>query len=111
MRRIVFTLATARESGSQGLASMMNIALAALSTLIPLASSHGQLVPVDSTSYWSAEKWDLTFGLAWGDVDGDGDLDLASGNKGQPIRIHFNENGMLANAASCSRSRYSSGAP
>jgi uncharacterized repeat protein (TIGR01451 family) len=35
--------------------------------------------------------WDSTGGLAWGDVDCDGDLDLATGNKYQQTVVYFND--------------------
>ena len=37
-----------------------------------------------------------TRSLAWGDVDRDGDLDLAVGNVGEPNSIYLNENGRLS---------------
>jgi uncharacterized repeat protein (TIGR01451 family) len=35
--------------------------------------------------------WDSTGGLAWGDVDCDGDLDLATGNRYQQTVVYFND--------------------
>ena len=40
------------------------------------------------------EAWPSS-SLAWADWDGDGDLDLAIGNRGQPIQIYENEAGRL----------------
>ena len=36
------------------------------------------------TLAWSSAETDNTTSIAWGDYDGDGDLDLAVGNYGQP---------------------------
>jgi len=40
---------------------------------------------------WSSGENDVTESVAWGDVDADGDLDLAVGNVGQPNRIYRND--------------------
>ena len=50
------------------------------------------------TVWWSTER-DSTYSVAWGDVDGDGDLDLAVGNYGQPNRLYRNDGGVLTASA------------
>ena len=39
---------------------------------------------------WAAPRTDLTYSVAWGDVDNDGDHDLALGNYGQPNLLYRN---------------------
>ncbi|MEM7117663.1 MAG: FG-GAP-like repeat-containing protein, partial [Chloroflexota bacterium] len=39
-----------------------------------------------------ADPWRRTYSVAWGDVDGDGDLDFINSNKGQQNVIHRNHN-------------------
>ena len=51
------------------------------------------------TLIWSSDETDWTSSVAWGDYDGDGDLDLAVGNYSQPNRLYRNEGGMLTSAA------------
>ncbi len=44
---------------------------------------------------WSSAESDLSTSIAWGDVDSDGDLDLAVGNRAGPNRLYGNEGGRL----------------
>jgi hypothetical protein len=44
----------------------------------------------DLSSAWTSAESDNTWSVAWGDWDADGDLDLASGNDGQPNRVSSN---------------------
>jgi hypothetical protein len=47
---------------------------------------------------WSSAEFEQTRSVAWGDWDGDGDLDLAVGNYGQPNWVYANTGGALVSA-------------
>ena len=51
------------------------------------------------SAVWSSAETNNTTSIAWGDYDGDGELDLAVGNYGQPIRLYHNDNGTLTPSA------------
>ncbi len=45
---------------------------------------------------WSTFEQDERFSVAWGDMDGDGNLDLAVGNDDAPLQIYTNDDGKLS---------------
>ena len=59
-----------------------------------LCNAAGILGSLDA---WSpSDAYDLHHSVAWGDVDGDGDLDLALGaSSDAPEKIYLNDNGVL----------------
>ena len=72
------------------------VALPRLSDLpVPLAvpTAHAATSPLEFM--WAAQEAKATTSVAWGDVDNDGDLDLAVGNYGQPSQLYRNQGGTL----------------
>lgn len=65
-----------------------------LATLMLLASASLSLVLAQTGAplelHGSSAESDWTQSVAWGDYDGDGELDLAVGNSLQPHRIYRN---------------------
>ncbi len=53
----------------------------------------GGALPISAT--WSSQVADDSTSLAWGDVDNDGDLDLAVGNRWQANTLYLNNSGRL----------------
>ena len=76
-----------------------------LSALGPLAAAPvaAEDATVLLTTGWTTSVADGTTSVAWGDVDGDGDLALTASNDG-PNRVYRNENGVLNPTAAWSSS-------
>jgi uncharacterized repeat protein (TIGR01451 family) len=53
------------------------------------------LVDLEYEASWFSHDSDDTFGAVWGDVDNDGDLDLAVSNRDGPNKLYLNENSAL----------------
>ncbi|MBN2004490.1 MAG: VCBS repeat-containing protein [Anaerolineae bacterium] len=71
------------------------MALGALALCLAAGRVSADGVGLDPEASWVASEGDRGTCLAWGDVNGDGDLDLAIGEAGY-VALHLNENGQLA---------------
>lgn len=58
----------------------------------PVRIYRNQNGELSSSSVWQSQEQAVTQGVAWADVDGDGDLDLAVANHNAPNRIYQNRN-------------------
>jgi hypothetical protein len=64
------------------------------------SSAHGQgSVALNLYPSWFANDTISVHDMAWGDMDGDGDLDLAVGYRNSPAAAYLNDGSMLQTAA------------
>ncbi|HRW06598.1 MAG TPA: VCBS repeat-containing protein [Caldilineaceae bacterium] len=61
-----------------------------------VAIYHNQQGVLEPQPIWRSARSEPSTSVAWGDIDRDGDLDLAVGNFGLPNRIYKNENGTFS---------------
>jgi subtilisin-like proprotein convertase family protein len=71
---------------------LLKLSLGALCSITVLAADP---IDLDPLATWFSDDDDLTWSVAWGDMDGDGDLDLAAGNDLGPNKVYLNEHGAL----------------
>jgi len=74
--------------------------LATVRTLVALAAAslpaQVATAQLDATATWWSVERDASIGLALGDWDADGDLDVAVANLGDPDRVYRNGDGTLS---------------
>ena len=71
------------------------LAVCLCSAFVAARPAHAD-APLSPTSSWSSTESGAMWGVAWGDWDGDGDLDLAAANSSSPNRVYRNDGGVLA---------------
>ncbi len=76
---------------------------ALLLAALPADAGHPAAGPVyvqdlDPTAVWSSDEEELTYAVAWGDWDNDGDLDLATGSLGY-LQVYENSGSWLETSA------------
>jgi len=54
---------------------------------------------LETLPIWEAAELDSSYDVSWGDVDNDGDLDLAFCCAGSPNKVYFNNGGVMATTA------------